>query len=179
MRTVTKIVLIIIIITLLYSVAKLISANSTKAHQITIKTAPIKLNNQSMQTNQKQKVQTSQTTATATPAVTNAQTSNAAQSTQQVPPTPDTPNAQGLYQADEILIDGQGKAGSNYIDITSDTPITPELQNNTQSNTQNNNYNNSGAYVETSVNINNDTNANTSEQTYAPGVPAFEVFDGN
>jgi len=158
MRTLSKVVLIIVIITLLYSVAKLINAKSNKNQQVITKTWSIKKNNQSMQTNQ----QTAQ------------QSTTTAQNTQQVPPTPDTPNAQGLYQADEVLIDGQGKAGSNYIDITSDTPITPQAQNN---NTQNNNNNNGGgAYAEASVNINNN---NTTAQKYAPGVPAFEVIDGN
>ena len=156
MRIATKIVLVIILITLVYSITKLISANSTKAHQV-YRTAPMVQN---------QSIQNSQTVPTSM--------STTEPSTQQVPPTPDTPNAQGQYQADEILIDGQGKAGSNYIDITSDTPITPQPQNN---NTQNNNYNSGGAYAEASVNINN--NNNTSAQQYAPGVPAFEVADGN
>ena len=118
MRIATKIVLIIILITLVYSIAKLISANSTKAHQV-YRTASM---------GQNQSTENSQTMP--------APMSTTAPSTPQVPPTPDTPNAQGQYQADEILIDGQGKAGSNYIDITSDTPITPQTQNN---NTQNNN----------------------------------------
>lgn len=160
MRTLSKVVLIIVIITLLYSVAKLISANSNKNQQVITKTWSIKKNNQSMQTNQ----QTAQ------------QSTTTAQNTQQVPATPDTPNAQGLYQADEILIDGQGKAGQNYIDITSDTPITPQTQNNT--NAQNNNSN-GGAYAQASVNIDNNSNTSTSVQSYAPGVPAFEVIDGN
>ena len=171
MRTLSKVVLIIVIITLLYSVAKLINAKSNKnQQQITVKTATMKQNNQSIQTNQNTTTQgqTSQSEK-------DAQTTNT-QNTQQVPATPDKPNAQGLYQADDILIDGQGKAGSNYIDITSDTPITPQPQNNTQGNSQNNNYNSSGgAYAEASVNIDNN---NTSAQQYAPGVPAFEVADG-
>ena len=154
MRTLSKIVLIIVLITLLYSVAKLISANSNKNQQVITKVLPT---SQSMKNNQNKP-------SIPTP------------NTQQVPPTPDTPNAQGLYQADEILIDGQGKAGSNYIDITSDAPITPQPQNN---NTQNNNYNGGGAYAQASVNIDNNNNTNTSVQTYAPGVPAFEVIDGN
>jgi len=158
MRTLSKVVLIIVIITLLYSVAKLISANANKNQQAVNKISLIKKNNQSMQNNQQ--------TAT--------QSTTTAQNAQQVPATLDKPNAQGLYQADEVLIDGQGKAGSNYIDITSDTPITPQTQNN---NTQNNNNNNGGgAYAEASVNINNN---NTTAQKYAPGVPAFEVLDGN
>ena len=165
MRTLSKIVLIIVLITLLYSVAKLISANSNKNQQTITRTLP--MNNQSMQNNQNQTMQPMQNTPMTTPA---------AQNTPQVPPTPDTPNAQGLYQADEILIDGQGKAGSNYIDITSDTPITPQPQN---TNMQNNNYNGGGAYAEASVNIDNNNNTATSAQTYAPGVPAFEVLDGN
>lgn len=167
MRTISKIVLIIVLITLLYSVAKLISANSNKNQQVITRTWPVKQNNQSMQNNQNQTEQTAPSMQAQTTSV---------PSTPQVPPTPDTPNAQGLYQADEILIDGQGKAGSNYIDITSDTPITPQPQNN---NTQNNNYNGGGAYAEASVNIDNNNNTATSAQTYAPGVPAFEVLDGN
>ena len=167
MRTLSKIVLIIVLITLLYSVAKLISANSNKNQQVITRTWPVKQNNQSMQNNQNQATQPMQNTSMTTPAAPN---------TPQVPPTPDTPNAQGLYQADEILIDGQGKAGSNYIDITSDTPITPQNMNNAN-NTQNNN--NGGAYAEASVNIDNNNNTATSAQTYAPGVPAFEVLDGN
>ena len=164
MRIITKIVLIIVLITLVYSVAKLISAKTTKHHQVTASTIS---QNQSMQNNQNQpntKAPTAQQTQVAT-------------KTPQVLPTPDTPNAQGLYQADEILIDGQGKAGSNYIDITSDTPITPQPQNNAI--TQNNNYNGGGAYAEASVSINNNNNTSTSSQQYAPGVPAFEVLDGN
>ena len=161
MRTLSKIVLIIVLITLLYSVAKLINANSNKNQQQITRTWP--KNNQSMQNNQKQSAQMPSSTTTT-------------QNMQQVPTTPDTPNAQGLYQADEVLIDGQGKAGSNYIDITSDTPITPQPQN---TNTQNNNYNGGGAYAQASVNIDNNNNTNTSVQTYAPGVPAFEVIDGN
>ncbi len=169
MRIITKIVLIIVLITLVYSVAKLISANANKnQQQIMVKTLPVKQNNQSMQNNQNQP----NTTAPA------AQQTQVATNTPQVPPTPDTPNAQGLYQADEILIDGQGKAGSNYIDITSDTPITPQPQN--TNNTQNSNNNNGGgAYAEASVSINNNNNTSTSSQQYAPGVPAFEVIDGN
>ena len=172
MRTLSKVVLIIVIITLLYSVAKLINAKSNKNQQVATKTWSIKKNNQSMQTNQNT-AQNSQPTTNASTQTTTAQNA------QQVPPTPDTPNAQGLYQADEVLIDGQGKAGSNYIDITSDTPITPQPQNNNvQNNTQNNNYNNNGgAYAEASVNI--DNNTTTSQQQYAPGVPAFEVLDGD
>ena len=163
MRTISKIVLIIVLVTLLYSVAKLISANSNKNQKVITRTWPVKQDSRSMQNNQNQTAQTAPQMQT-TPSV---------QSLSQVPPTPDTPNAQGQYQADEILIDGQGKAGSNYIDITSDTPITPQPQNN---NTQNNNYNSGGAYAEASVNMN--TN-NTSSQQYAPGMPAFEVIDGN
>ena len=88
-------------------------------------------------------------------------------------PTPDTANAQGVYQADEILIDGQGQDGQNYIDITSDTPITPEPQNSSTHN------NNGGAYAEASITIDHNNNTNTFAQTYAPGEPGFEVIDGN
>ncbi len=159
MRTITKIVLIIVLITLAYSIAKLISAKTTKQQTTTVRV---------FSTN-KQKTQSSQNT-TVQPTISQ---------TTQVPPTPDTPNAQGLYQADEILIDGQGNAGSNYIDITSDTPITPQQQNNAS--TQNNNYNdgNSGAYAQASVTIDHNNNTSTSAQTYAPGEPAFEVINGN
>ena len=125
MRTTTKIVLAIILITLVYSLAKLISASTTKHHATAVRVWP--MNNQSTQSSQNTTVQPSMP------------------ETPQVPPTPDTPNAQGLYQADEILIDGQGKAGSNYIDITSDTPITPQPQNTV--NTQNNNYNGGGISI--------------------------------
>ena len=151
MRIITKIVLIIVLITLVYSVAKLISAKTNRNKQVITKILPV---NQSIKNNQNQ------------PSI-------PAQNAQQILATPDTPNAQGLYQADEILIDGQGKAGSNYIDITSDTPITPQNMNNAN-NTQNNN--NGGAYAQASVNIGNNT---TSAQQYAPGVPAFQVADGN
>jgi len=173
MRTTSKIVLAIILIILVYSLAKLISASSMGAQQPSIKTWPVNESEQNIQNNQNQAVQSSQTT--------NVQNTSQGTSTTptvpNVPPTPDTPNAQGLYQADEILIDGQGKAGSNYIDITSDTPITPQTQNNAS--TQNNNYNGGGAYAQASVNIDNNNNTSTSVQTYAPGVPAFEVLDGN
>ena len=151
MRTLSKVVLIIVLITLLYSVAKLISAKTNRNQQVITRVLPV---NQSIKNNQNQ------------PSI-------PAQNTQQIPATPDTPNAQGLYQADEILIDGQGKAGQNYIDITSDTPITPKPQN--TAGTQNNN-NSGGAYAEASVNIGNNT---TSAQQYAPGMPAFQVADGN
>jgi len=151
MRAISKIVLIVVLITLLYSVAKLISTNSTQnQQQITVKTRPVSRNNQSTQNEN--------------------QPSTVAAAAQRLPPTPDTPNAQDLYQADEILIDGQGKAGQNYIDITSDTPITPQQANNRQSNIG------GGAYAQASVTIDNTT---TSAQQYAPGVPAFEVADGN
>ena len=169
MRTLSKVVLIIVVITLLYSVAKLISANSNKNQQVINRTWPVKQDSQSTQTNQNnQAAQTAPSMQT--------QATQSAPSTPQVPPTPDTPNAQGLYQADEVIIDGQGKAGSNYIDITSDTPITPQPQNN---NTQNNNYNGGGAYAEASVNINNNNNTSTSSQQYAPGMPAYEIAYGD
>ena len=51
MRTLSKVILIIVIITLLYSVAKLISAKTTKHHQVTASTIS---QNQSMQNNQNQ-----------------------------------------------------------------------------------------------------------------------------
>ena len=162
MRTISKIVLIIVLITLLYSVAKLISANSNKNQQVISRTWPVKQDSQSINQNQ---------TAQSMPSK---QTTPSVQNTPQVPPTPDTPNAQGLYQADEVIINGQGKAGSNYIDITSDTPITPQPQNN---NTQNNNYS-GGAYAEASVNIDNN-NTSASSQQYAPGMPAYEIANGN
>ena len=175
MRTLSKIVLIIIIITLLYSVAKLISANANKSEQLPVKTSLIKQNNQSTQNNQNQPVKMAEPATQQVQNTASMQTQKVP-NTPKVPPTPDTPNAQGLYQADEILIDGQGQAGQNYIDITSDTPITPQNGNNTQngSNTQDNN--NGGAYAEASVSMDN---TNTPAQNYAPGVPAFEVIDGN
>jgi len=102
MRTTSKIVLVIIIITLVYSVVKLINASTTPQEQ-TIATITWPINTQNMQTN---------TTQNTTP---NAQNQSSAT----------------VYQADEILIDGQGQAGQNYIDITSNTPITPQqAQNN-------------------------------------------------
>ncbi len=167
MRTISKIVLIIVLITLLYSVAKLISANSNKNQQVISRTWPVKQDSQSMQNNQNQTAQNTPSIQTQT---------TATQNTPQVPPTPDTPNAQGLYQADEVIINGQGKAGSNYIDITSDTPITPQPQN--TNNTQNNNYS-GGAYAEASVNIDNNNNTSTSSQQYAPGMPAYEIAYGD
>ncbi len=153
MRTASKLVLIIVLILLVYSIAKLISAATTKNNAV--RTWPMK---------QSQNIPAK--SLPETPAV---------NEVQNLPPTPDTPNAQGLYQADEILIDGQGKVGQNYIDITSDTPITPQAQNN---NTQSNN-NGGGAYAQASVTIDHNTNTSTSAQTYAPGMPAFEVIDGN
>ena len=173
MRTTSKIVLVIVLITLVYSIVKLISAATIK-------------NNHVVDISPMEKSQNKNISAPVKPPMPKA----APAGVNNIPPTPDTPNAQGLYQADEILIDGQGKAGQNYIDITSDTPITPQPQsvNDTQSN---NNSNGGGAYAQASVNINNDNNANTSVQNYAqdsaqnstqgyaPGMPAFEVIDGN
>ena len=152
MKTASKIVLIIIIITLIYSVVKLINASTHQTEIVTI-TLPITQNKTEKQNNQSSmQVKTS------------ANINNvAANSTQK------------LYHADEILIDGQGQAGQNYIDITSTTPITPEQQQ--TNNAQNNTQNNGGAYAQASVVV--DKNKNTSAQTYAPGVPAFEVIDGN
>ena len=81
-----------------------------------------------------------------------------------------TNQSKPMYQTDEILIDGQGQAGQNYIDITSDTPITPQQQNTniTQS---------GGAYAQATASINNESE-NSSAQ-YAPGMPASEVLYGN
>ncbi len=169
MRTTSKIVLAIILITLIYSLAKLISASATGNQQASIKTWPVSQDeeigqNTSIQANAENE-QNTQDISRANTALTQAN----------VPPTPDTPNAQGLYQADEILIDGQGKAGQNYIDITSDTPITPQAQNN---NMQNSNYG-GGAYAQASVNIDNNNTSSQQYEQYAPGMPAFEVIDGN
>jgi len=165
MRTASKIVLIIIIITLVYSVVKLINASTTQTESVTI-TLPInKISTQSKINGTKpSNNQVNQSTAT----VNNLQT-NSSQNTVKSP--------QKLYHADEILIDGQGQAGQNYIDITSTTPITPQqqAQANTANSTQNNN---GGTYAQASVIVENN-NANSSAQTYAPGVPAFEVIDGN
>ena len=152
MRTISKIVLIVVLITLVYSLVKLISAATIKGNTFSLGTWNIRQN------------QNNEIPAPAEP------------ENQNIPSSPDTPNAQGIYQADEILIDGQDKAGQNYIDITSDTPITPQPQNN---NAQNNNYNNGGAYAQASVTIDHNNNTSTSAQTYAPGEPGFEVFDGN
>ena len=170
MRTISKIVLVIVLITLVYSLVKLISAATIKSNTFSLGTWNIRQNQNNNNNN-------------------NNIASEPVKEEQNIPSSPDTPNAQGLYQADEILIDGQGKAGQNYIDITSDTPITPQPQNtevqnaNTQSSgsAQNNNYNdnNGGAYAQASVTIDNNNNASTSSQGYAPGMPAFEVFDGN
>ena len=156
MKTITKIVLFIIIITLVYSVVKLINASTQQTETVTV-TFPI--------TQSKTVKQNNQATQSNIPANTSQNTT--------------VQNPQKLYHADEILIDGQGQAGQNYIDITSTTPITPQQQaqaaNSTQSNTQNNS---GGAYAQTSVVIDNNNNTNTSNQ-YAPGVPAFEVANGN
>ncbi len=162
MRTASKIVLIIIIITLVYSVVKLINASTHQTETVTItlpmpQSKTVKQNNQS-NTQVNQAANTVNTTV------------NSAQNTVST-------STQKLYHADEILIDGQGKAGQNYIDITSTTPITPEQKQQTNS-TQNNTQNNNSGYVQTPVII-DETNTNTSAQTYAPGVPAFEVIDGN
>lgn len=170
MRTITKIVLVIIIITLVYSVVKLINASTTPQEQtIATITLPVNQPTTNMQNNranmpQNKAMQPAQNVAPA--------------ATVQKQNTATSQNTQATYQADEILIDGQGQAGQNYIDITSDTPITPQQQEQKQNtqNTQNNNG--GGAYAEASVSINNNR-ANTNTQTYAPGVPAFEVIDGN
>ena len=153
MRTASKIVLVIIIITLVYSIVKLINASTTQTAEITTITLP--LNNQQNDTISKVN-----------------QNTNGVQ-TASMPQNSVTTGTNKMYHADEILIDGQGQAGQNYIDITSTTPITPQTtqQNNTQSN-------NGGAYAQASVTIENN-NTSTSAQTYAPGVPAFEVIDGN
>lgn len=149
MRTTAKIVLVIIIITLVYSVVKLINASAPQEQTIATITWSESQSNQNTQNNQ----------ANTAPA-----TANTAQNTS---------NTQAVYQADEILIDGQGVAGANYVDITSNTPITPQqAQAKSTQNAQN-----SGAYTET-VNIDK-TAANTKAQNYAPGMPAFEVVDGN
>ena len=170
MRTTAKIVLVIIIITLVYSVVKLINASTTPQEQtIATITLPVNQPTKNMQNTQANIPQNTamQPAQNVAPAAT-VQKQNTATSQ----------NTQATYQADEILIDGQGVAGQNYIDITSDTPITPQQQTQTQNtqNTQNNNG--GGAYAEASVSINNNR-ANTNTQTYAPGVPAFEVIDGN
>ncbi len=167
MRTTAKIVLVIIIITLVYSVVKLINASTTPQEEtITTITLPVNQPTKNMQNTQANMPQNTamQPAQEIAPATPKQNTTNQ--------------NTQATYQADEILIDGQGQAGQNYIDITSDTPITPQQQTQTQNtqNTQNNNG--GGAYAEASVSINNNR-ANTNTQTYAPGVPAFEVIDGN
>lgn len=160
MKTASKIVLIIIIITLIYSVVKLINASTHQTEIVTI-TLPITQNKTEKQNNQSS-MQVSPT------ANINNEAENSTQNTVST-------STQKLYHADEILIDGQGQAGQNYIDITSTTPITPEQQQ--AHNAQNNNKNNGGDYAQAAVVV--DNNKNTSAQNYAPGVPAFEVIDGN
>ena len=160
MKTASKIVLIIIIITLIYSVVKLINASTHQTEIVTI-TLPIPQNKTEKQNNQSS-MQVSPT------ANINNEAENITQNTVST-------STQKLYHADEILIDGQGQAGQNYIDITSTTPITPEQQQ--ANNAQNNNKNNGGDYAQAAVVV--DNNKNTSAQNYAPGVPAFEVIDGN
>jgi len=155
MRTTSKIVLVIVIITLVYSVVKLINASTPQEQTIATITWTEKQPSKSTQNNQANKAPT---------------TANTAQNTNQ--------NTQAVYQADEVLIDGQGVAGANYVDITSNTPITPQQiaqAKNTQK--EQNAQNNSGTYAE-EININNNA-ASTKAQNYAPGMPAFEVIDGN
>ena len=148
MRTITKIVLVIIIITLVYSVVKLINASAPQEQTIATITWPV---NQPTNNTQNNLANMPQNT-----------TRNATPNTQ-------SQSSKTVYQADEILIDGQGQAGQNYIDITSDTPITPQ-----QAQAQNTQNNNGGAYAEASVSINNNQ-----AQNYAPGMPASEVLNGN
>ena len=154
MRTITKIVLVIIIITFVYSVVKLINASAPQEQTVATITWPV---NQQQSTAQNSQANT-----------TNTQQSANQNSTSQ--------STQTVYQADEVLIDGQGVAGQNYIDITSDTPITPQQV--AQAKNTPNTQNNGGAYAQETVNINTD-NASNSAQNYAPGMPAFEVADGN
>ena len=161
MRTITKIVLVIIIITLVYSVVKLINASAPQEQTIATITWPINLQTNTAQNSQANTTNTQQSAQQNTAQSANQNSTN--QSTQTV------------YQADEVLIDGQGVAGENYIDITSTTPITPQQAQ--AKNTQNTQNNNGGAYAEASVSINNNNASNTAQ--YAPGMPAFEVADGN
>lgn len=148
MRTITKIVLVIIIITLVYSVVKLINASAPQEQTIATITWPV---NQPTNNTQNNLANMPQNT------------------TQNATPNTQSQSSKTVYQADEILIDGQGQAGQNYIDITSDTPITPQ-----QTQAQNTQNNNGGAYAEASVSINNNQ-----AQNYAPGMPASEVLNGN
>lgn len=152
MRTTSKIVLVIIIITLVYSVVKLINASAPQEQTIATITWPV---NQPINNTQNNLANMPQNT------------------TQNATPNTQSQSSATVYQADEILIDGQGQAGQNYIDITSNTPITPQQQEQKQ-NTQNTQNNNGGAYAEASVSINNNQ-----AQNYAPGMPAFEVLNGN
>ena len=161
MRTTAKIVLVIIIITLVYSVVKLISASVPQEQTIATITWPIEQANQTRQNTSNSQAPQMQN-ATAKPAPVNQNTTSQNNEIQ----------TKTVYQADEILIDGQGQAGQNYIDITSDTPITPQQQN------TNNTQSSGGAYAQASVNVVNNK-ASTSAQTYAPGMPASEVLYGN
>ena len=156
MRTTSKIVLVIIIITLVYSVVKLINASIPQTETIATITWPIEQTNQN-------------TTNSQAPQTQNAMISPAP-TTQKTAVQNNTNQSKPMYQTDEILIDGQGQAGQNYIDITSDTPITPQQQNTniTQS---------GGAYAQATASINNESE-NSSAQ-YAPGMPASEVLYGN
>ena len=153
MRILAKIILVGILVLLAYSVIKLINTSTPQETTITTISWPVKQTNQDAQKS---------TDITRNMPSMQQNTVNG--------------NPQMKYQADEILIDGQGPAGSNYIDITSDTPITPRNKSNTQ---QYNNNKGGGAYAQASVTIDNNNNTSTSAQTYAPGVPAFEVIDGN
>ena len=152
MRTITKIVLVIIIITLVYSVVKLINASAPQEQTIATITWPVNQPTNNTQNNQATLSQNEQQNTT-----------------QNATPNTQSQSSKTVYQADEILIDGQGQAGQNYIDITSDTPITPQ-----QAQAQNTQNNNGGAYAEASVSINNNQ-----AQNYAPGMPASEVLNGN
>ena len=165
MRTITKIVLVIIIITFVYSVVKLINASAPQEQTVATITWPVNQQQSTAQNSQ-------------------ANTTNTQQSTQQIAQQNTAQNAnqntasqsvQTVYQADEVLIDGQGVAGENYIDITSNTPITSQQI--AQAKSTPNTQNNGGAYAEASVSINNNNASNTAQ--YAPGMPAFEVIDGN
>ena len=161
MRTISKIVLVIIIITLVYSVVKLIDTSVPQEQTIATITWPANQTTNISQNSQEKPV----TTVTNNTATQTANQNNVKQS------------VQTTYQADEVLIDGQGIAGENYIDITSDTPITPQ-QIARVKDTQNMRDNSTGTYAEASISINNN-GTNTTAQKYAPGMPAFEVIDGN